>query len=85
MTAVPCAHCGTPLYADDVYCVGCGEPVGAAPPPPTDAPRRETRMMMAVRTGAHARITSCPGCGGAVFPGDKFCQGCGATADPGLA
>jgi hypothetical protein len=67
------------LYPDDVYCVGCGHRVGTVPGTETPRPERTSRIVAAVSTGGHARLAVCPGCGVEVLPGDKFCQGCGAT------
>ena len=78
MHATPCARCGTALYADDQFCVGCGYPADAAIAVPSPDGQRVTRLMVALKSGAHAAIKSCRTCGGAVFPDDSYCQSCGA-------
>jgi len=74
-----CDHCGTALYPDDLYCVGCGNATGAgspaSPPPPVE--RRSSRVVAALETGAHALLSSCARCGGEVLPGEAYCQSCG--------
>lgn len=80
MDTAPCLRCGTLLYADDEFCVGCGEPVSASRAGGSARARsRITRLEMALKTGAHAAIRSCGQCGGAVFPEDRFCQSCGGA------
>lgn len=77
MHATPCSRCGTSLYADDQFCVGCGYPTDGVTVPSPDG-QRVTRLMVALQSGAHAAIKSCHTCGGAVFPDDSYCQSCGA-------
>jgi uncharacterized OB-fold protein len=77
MHATPCARCGTALYSDDQFCVGCGHPADGSAVHSPDG-QRITRLMVALKSGAHAAIKRCRTCGGAVFPEDSYCQSCGA-------
>ncbi len=81
-----CPQCDTPLRTTDVFCVGCGNPVGdvvaagnalAPEPDGNGSTRRAQAGGISGMAAPAGRYEQCPVCQRHASPTDRFCVGCG--------
>ena len=75
-----CPVCGTPLEAEDTFCIGCGRPAASAAQPAS-----EPQFASAQALSGGPATTGCPYCGAELEVDDAFCTGCGRAAAPSAA
>jgi uncharacterized OB-fold protein len=76
-----CPRCGASVLATDAYCSHCGAALAVAPAP-TAPPVPDDVQGQIVTSGATFSAATCPNCGAAVQPGDRYCDNCGNELAP---
>jgi hypothetical protein len=76
-----CPRCGASVRATDAFCSNCGVSL-AAHPPQVATPTADEVEGRIVTSGATFSPATCPNCGSAVQPGDRFCDNCGHELAP---